>query len=247
MARSARDATLFTQTGPYASSKPTHLKLDSVAPPNETPAQKVARLRAAAQRARLGQESTWDKVVRHGRVVADKSHRITVYSLLIFSGLAGAFITFSMVDLILYNRRKKKEWAAVEKVQRAATLTAAIEAVEQGTASEAQAAIVQNEREKAAEAERKNNRKWSDFFYSGLSKEEKPGGTLAAAIVTQEQEQGVPMSVVKAVEEYEADKEAKRDQAARTVKGGHLDQIAENAAQAATEGTKGWMSWIRGR
>jgi len=91
MVRSAVDATRFTSTGPYASSKPTlpsqfSLPIGSKPPANETPAQKIARLRAAAAQARLAQENKFDKVVRIGRVWADRAHRITAWSLIGLSG-----------------------------------------------------------------------------------------------------------------------------------------------------------------
>jgi hypothetical protein len=83
------DPTLFTQTGPTATSKApykgTRIPIEP-APPNETPSQKVARLRAAAQRAKLAQGSTWDRVVHRGRIWADRAHRITATGLIGFSG-----------------------------------------------------------------------------------------------------------------------------------------------------------------
>ena len=100
MPRSAVDATRFTPTGPYAngtgngkqsisasaspspslsSSSPTSpLQFADPAPPNETPQQKVARLREAARRARAARITPYDKVVLFGRVWADRLHRGTV-------------------------------------------------------------------------------------------------------------------------------------------------------------------------
>lgn len=52
----------------------------------ETPAQKVARLRAARFAAKYAEAPLWDRIVIRGRYVADKAHRITVYSLM---GLTG--------------------------------------------------------------------------------------------------------------------------------------------------------------
>lgn len=66
--------------------KSSTISLDSKPPPNETPQQKVARLRAAAQKARAAQVSTFDTVLDKGRRVADKAHRIFNYSLLAASG-----------------------------------------------------------------------------------------------------------------------------------------------------------------
>ncbi len=92
MPRSATDATRFTATGPYAYSKTnaSTIQLSQPPPSNETPAQKVIRLRAAAQRAKLGQETTWDRVVERGKVWADRAHRVTALSLV---GLTGMYLS----------------------------------------------------------------------------------------------------------------------------------------------------------
>lgn len=91
MARSVSDATRFTSTGPYASAKPGSFTPSSInirkpAPAGETPQQKIARLRAAAAEARSGNEATFDKVVRVGRVWADRAHRFSAYTLIGFTG-----------------------------------------------------------------------------------------------------------------------------------------------------------------
>lgn len=55
--------------------------------PSETPAEKVARLRSARFEARKAQFSLWDRMVVGGRIWADRLHRITVYFLLLVSGM----------------------------------------------------------------------------------------------------------------------------------------------------------------
>lgn len=79
MPRSPAEATRFTSTGPHAGSKNigSTISLSTPPPPNETPIQKVARLREAARRAKIDQETTWDRVVSRGRVWADRAHRVT--------------------------------------------------------------------------------------------------------------------------------------------------------------------------
>lgn len=52
----------------------------------ETPAEKVARLRAMRLAEREAQVSQWDKVVVRGRTWADRAHKTTVYFLVTFSG-----------------------------------------------------------------------------------------------------------------------------------------------------------------
>ena len=62
------------------------MQFGGTAPTDETPQQKIARLRAAAAQARSGQESGFDKVVIAGRRWADRAHRVTTWSLI---GLTG--------------------------------------------------------------------------------------------------------------------------------------------------------------
>ena len=114
MSRSAADATRFTATSPHAYSKPTPLRstastpqskstppyrfpnpnaprkpppaTPSIPPQTETPAEKVARLRAARFAEIEAQTTTWDRIVLRGRVWADRAHHVTVYAILGFSG-----------------------------------------------------------------------------------------------------------------------------------------------------------------
>ena len=81
MARSATDATRFTSTTPHAATKPKPVSRNP-GPPGETPQQRVRRLRAAADKARDAQISTFDKFLLRGRVWADKAHRFTAFSLI---------------------------------------------------------------------------------------------------------------------------------------------------------------------
>ena len=55
--------------------------------PTETPAQKVARLRAARLKEKAAQVSTWDKVVVVGREWADRVHRTVAWGLIAFTGI----------------------------------------------------------------------------------------------------------------------------------------------------------------
>lgn len=93
--RSAVDATRFTPTGPYAHSKAPSFRGSTIPlttpPANETPQQKVARLRRAANDAKLAQESGWDRVIVRGRVWADRAHRVTALSLVGLTGTPAYF------------------------------------------------------------------------------------------------------------------------------------------------------------
>jgi hypothetical protein len=108
MSRSAADATRFTATGPYASSKPNGAPYelpsfmqskDNAKPAKptapqtgpdgqpETPKQKVERLRAQARAARMAQQSSGvDRWIESGRRFANRAHKGMVYSLIVASG-----------------------------------------------------------------------------------------------------------------------------------------------------------------
>lgn len=108
--RSASDATRFTATTLHATSK-TATPPPRFSPPRpgaasstpgglggsggsgdsgdalfETPEQKVARLRAAHERAKAAQVSKFDAVVDHSRRFFDSAHKITVVGLIGFTG-----------------------------------------------------------------------------------------------------------------------------------------------------------------
>lgn len=102
MPRSATDATRFTSTTPHASAIPpsaANLQSSSslqkqqqqrkagAGPVGETPLEKVKRLRAAADRARDAQISTFDKLIVRGRVWADFAHRATTLFLIGATGM----------------------------------------------------------------------------------------------------------------------------------------------------------------
>lgn len=108
MPRSATDATRFTSTTPHATSHPGASPAKKAAPfyphqsnpgngprivaekgpAGETPQQKVARLRAAANRAREGKMTGFDKAVVRGRVWADRAHRVTALGLIGITGMS---------------------------------------------------------------------------------------------------------------------------------------------------------------
>ena len=77
---------------PSDTSGPNNKPLDSHAPPPqsriETPKEKLERLRAARFAQRGEQLTTWERTVIRGRVWADRIHRITATSLILFGGKA---------------------------------------------------------------------------------------------------------------------------------------------------------------
>ena len=225
MSRSAADATRFTATSPHAYSKPSTLRSTGVntfspssAPrsqtqlpnasqtfqfrgsggPSETPAQKVARLRAQHEASKLGQITTWDKIVIRGRVWADKAHRITTMSLIGFSGkwklrqehylsitnhmvytvICTLVTVFSLGDMVVYNRRKRNAFYAEQRMLLQQRLAEAREAAATGTADEDQTLLLNRERAaeeaEAARKARKGPTAYLKALFSteGLKKEE---------------------------------------------------------------------------
>lgn len=100
MSKDPSDASRFTRTTPYATrpisprlstaktldKQPTRLPITSAAVGIETPAQKVARLRAAHLAKRAAEISTWDIIVVRGREIADVAHKWTVVTIIAASG-----------------------------------------------------------------------------------------------------------------------------------------------------------------
>ncbi|KAI9820170.1 MAG: hypothetical protein M1827_005792 [Pycnora praestabilis] len=187
MSRSAADATRFTATGPHAHSKSSIPGSSPSSPQNrETPQEKVIRLRNAARQARLEKVSTFDKIVVRGRVIADKAHRFTALSLIAATGLV---TFFALGDMIVYNRRRRREYYNEARAQHATALIAAREANEKGIADEDQMLLLNRERagteaEQARSQKKGIFRRTKDWFFSGLKNDEEPqqqvGGTLAA-------------------------------------------------------------------
>jgi len=100
MSRSATDATRFTATGPYASSKSSLLSatpyklpgsMTKSSPPpgkQETPKEKVERLRREARAARIAAStSRVDQMIETGRRIANKAHKAVIYTLIAASGM----------------------------------------------------------------------------------------------------------------------------------------------------------------
>ena len=277
MARSPTDATRFTATGPYASSSPgfssnpspaassgSQLSFGGSAPDGETAQQKIARLRAAAALARQGKESGFDRVVRVGRLWADRAHRFTAVSLIGLTVISGMVATAGITDMILHNRRRRAEFFAEQRAKTARDLAVAKAAREQGTVTEDQILLINRERVAAeAEAAKRNRpgvfKRTTKWLFSGLSSEEQKGGRLgtgtaspAAALQSTKVEllgEIEDRGVLQAVEEKVA---AKRRQGERveevlTPPGGPLDRQAQVALDTMSSASRGWTSWITGR
>ncbi|KAJ5683099.1 hypothetical protein N7462_006264 [Penicillium macrosclerotiorum] len=262
MSRSAADATRFTATGPYASSKanaaPYELpnfmqsketqKQATPSPPQtgpdgqpETPKQKVERLRAQARAARMAQSSSgMDRWIEGGRRFANKAHKGMVYSLIIASGVCGVLTVYSMVSLTLYNRRQRTLWIEreVENLKQARIAQAS------GTATTDQLELIKKEEIadiiKRKREEEKAQRPWAKakrFLFDKMNPEDSGAAASAVAVSTTTAVEGTDVPGVL---------EAVQAKTGAPVPG-QLDVMAENAERAAKEKTRGWFSWATGR
>ncbi|SPQ26723.1 c5b105de-5bf2-4223-99d3-b9484872129b [Thermothielavioides terrestris] len=180
--RSVSDATRFTATTPHASSKaaapppPPRFSAPKSAnaapvPPGpagggsnggpsrlqETPEQKVARLRAAHQRAKAAQVSALDKVIGAGRRLFDSAHRVAVVGLVGFTVFASLATAYTAFDMIRYNRKRTAEWVEAQKKIEADSLEAARIAYMTNQATEEQIALVEEQLERERETGRKTS------------------------------------------------------------------------------------------
>ncbi|KAI5248310.1 hypothetical protein E4T43_01489 [Aureobasidium subglaciale] len=267
MARSASDATRFTATTPYASAKPqgqftpTPVQMGHGAPSGETPQQKIARLRAAASRARTGKESTFDAIVRVGRRWADRAHRLTAYSLIGLTVISGVTASFAIGDMLMHNRRKRNEWLADQHAKHQVKVNEARVAFNQGLADEDQILLLNQERTKVEAAELQKNRPGMiSRIFSSAPKEEQQGGNLGAAAraaasdaateiketATAVKEQVKDLGIVKAVEDKVEEHKWQKPQTvgAEAVVGGPLDREAAASVLAVKEKSKSWTNWL---
>ncbi|KAJ5247061.1 hypothetical protein N7468_002044 [Penicillium chermesinum] len=263
MSRSAADATRFTATGPYASSKPYDLS-NSAQPKNplskarvqmgpdgkpETPKQKVERLRAQARAARAAQASSGaDRWIETGRRFANKAHKGVVYSLIAASGVCGILTVYSLVSLTLYNRRQRAVFIEREKDM----LNQARIAQANGSATEEQLELVKQveiaEIMKRKREEEKANRPWAKakrFLFERANAEDTAAAATATAASSEVADGSESVSVTDAVNAKKAFDVASAKTGAPVP--GQLDVMGENAERAAKEATRSWMSWLTGR
>ncbi|KUJ20357.1 uncharacterized protein LY89DRAFT_578692 [Mollisia scopiformis] len=276
MPRSATDATRFTSTTPYASAKPPPSAQKSKGPVGETPQEKIRRLRAAADRARDAQVTTFDKIVIRGRVWADRAHRFTALSLIGATFVAGGVTVYTFWDMIVYNRKKRAQFYQEQKAKQQSAVHDAREAIAAGTATEAQINFIKMEDDyqskvdaaKKKKAEPGPVRKARDWLFEGLKKEEqgKDVGTSERrlgyeALSEEDDSMGERESdIVRALEDKkiaitEKAKHAFAQERHLERTGGPLDRIGTATetsvvVASATQDqpkSKSWSSWIMGR
>ncbi|TPX10116.1 uncharacterized protein E0L32_001313 [Thyridium curvatum] len=163
------------------------------APLNETPEQKVARLRAAHLAAKNAEVSAFDKFISSGRRLFDSAHKATVMGLIGFTAVAGLLTVYTTADMIMYNRKRKAEFLAAQEKMDADSLEAARLAYMRGDATEEQIALVE-EANAAAEASGSHIFKMPGALTSSSSSSSSssseaaiPSPAVEAAITAQEQ------------------------------------------------------------
>ncbi|TDZ16729.1 hypothetical protein Cob_v010295 [Colletotrichum orbiculare MAFF 240422] len=166
--RSASDATRFTSTTPHAASKhsPTSSAASSRPPaaavaapsprgmgkvPGETPEERVRRLRAAHEAARKAQTSNVDRVIGGSRRLFDVAHKATVVGLVGFTAIAGLVSLYSVYDMVTYNKQRRADFIEAQRKMEEDSLAAARLAFINGTASDAQVALVEEAQTRARE------------------------------------------------------------------------------------------------
>ncbi|KAL9624370.1 MAG: hypothetical protein Q9160_001332 [Pyrenula sp. 1 TL-2023] len=282
MSRSTTDPTRFTSTQPSASSYSSYQSQsanpssftssrplptshastpnsNSNAPPNETPKEKVARLRAQSRLAKArASSSPLERFISRSRGWADISHRIFAVGLIGFSGVAGVFAIYSIGSLITHNRRQKRAWIERE-IER---LHDAQRAFLRGEASPEQLHLLEQERA-GEEMKIKREEELRERRDNGVL-----GRTKRALGIEAKKEEGREYALLDDMREVgvvrgrsgdvgsgfeEGDREAERvfgTSGAVAERGGEgqLDVLADNAASKVIPSTdKGWLSWMRWR
>ncbi|ETS78324.1 hypothetical protein PFICI_10386 [Pestalotiopsis fici W106-1] len=114
--------------------------------------ERVRRLRAAHLAARNHDVSRMDKVISSSRRYMDAAHRYTVLGLIGFSGIALLVTVYATVDMMVYNRKRRNEFFALQQQLQTDSLEAARLAYMTGSATEEQIALVEDATEKAKQA-----------------------------------------------------------------------------------------------
>ena len=170
--------TRFTSNTPHASQNPassfTPSSPSSIrgpippGPDGETPAQKVERLRAMARAQRVNQQlSGTEKMLDRGRMIADRMHRFTTYSLLGLTGASAVFAVYGLFSLLGHTRRQKRAWIDREMNR----LQEAQQAFLRGDADAEQLHLLEQERageEIAARARQEKEKKKSESMWARM-------------------------------------------------------------------------------
>ncbi|KAK0115342.1 hypothetical protein ONS96_013801 [Cadophora gregata f. sp. sojae] len=273
MPRSATDATRFTSTIPHQSkaqlpsrSQPPRKSASTPSPTGETPQEKVRRLRAAADRARDAQITTFDKVVIRGRVWADRAHKFVTLSLIAATVVAAGVTVYALGDMMILNRKKRAQFFEEQKAIRANAIYKARQAIESGTATEEDIKFISLEDEHAARLEAfiraKKEKKGiftrgKEWLFSGLKNEEEGDNVGSSekrlgyeAMSEEDDVLGERESdIVRAIEDKKLAistkaKQAFADEKARQRTGGPLDRIGTKSKDDDQPKSTSWTSFL---
>ncbi|KAI1278168.1 hypothetical protein F5Y07DRAFT_360879 [Xylaria sp. FL0933] len=120
--------------------------------PQETMEERVRRLRAAHLAAKQHSVSRMDQIIGGSRRFFDAAHKFTVMGLIGFSGIALLVTVYATADMMMYNRKRRSEFFALQKQLKEDSLEAARLAYMTGTATDEQIALVEDATAKAKEA-----------------------------------------------------------------------------------------------
>ncbi|KAI1347328.1 hypothetical protein F5Y01DRAFT_295447 [Xylaria sp. FL0043] len=120
--------------------------------PHETMEERVRRLRAAHLAAKQHSVSRMDQIIGGSRRFFDAAHKFTVMGLIGFSGIALLVTVYATADMMMYNRKRRSEFFALQKQLKEDSLEAARLAYMTGTATDEQIALVEDATAKAKEA-----------------------------------------------------------------------------------------------
>lgn len=198
-------------------------------------------------------------MIRIGRSVADRAHRVTAIGLIGMTVVTAMVATAGITDMLLHNRRRRNEWLAEKQAQSARDLREAQRALAQGAATEDQMLLINRERAAQESEEARRNRpgvfkRATGWVFGGLEKEEKKGGRLGAGmnapavreeLLGEKEDRGVLQAVEEKVEENR--RAGERVEEVLRPLGGPLDRQAEAATRSVEQAGRSWSSWIMGR
>ncbi|KAI1446065.1 hypothetical protein F5Y02DRAFT_384033 [Annulohypoxylon stygium] len=118
----------------------------------ETMEERVRRLRAAHLAARRHETSRFDRVVDASRRYFDAAHKFTVMGLIGFSGLALFVTIYATADMMVYNRKRRNEFFALQAQLKSDSLEAARLAYITNSATPEQVALVEEAEAKARDS-----------------------------------------------------------------------------------------------
>ena len=171
---------------------------------------------------------------------------------------------FSLGDMVVYNRRKRKAWFAEQKELAERSLQEAKQAAAAGSATTDQILLINREvAAQEAGKEKKESSAWTKtkgiFSTEGLKKEETEGkaegqvesaGPLSAessarAPASPTSSSIAGSSVLQAVEQKR--RTGERELEGKGITGGPLDQLAKQGPSSSSSEKKNWTSWFNVR